>query len=94
MLNHNYIPREVWIGFSKFDQNLVSQHTKVFCKLLSRACVSKSDSEVDIARFGQIISLCFHATKRISINIVGIDHVTSFPQGKRGTTSRGRDDDC
>src|SRR5262245_65928962 len=54
------------------------QRTKVFCKLLSRASFSKSDSEVNIARSRQVISLCFHATKRISVSVVGIDHQATY----------------
>lgn len=72
MLYDNYIPRKVSIAFAKLHRNPMPQRTKVTCKLLSRPGVSKNHSEIDIARSSQIVSLRFHATKRISIGIVGI----------------------
>src|SRR5215470_13744000 len=51
------------------------------CKLFGRAFVYENNREVNVSRLSQVISLCFHAPKHISVSIIGKRHqTTSFFQ--------------
>ena len=89
------IQSRVLAGFSTWMSTMVqvcagtSTTPSGFCKLPSRACLSKNDSEVAVPRFSQIIFLCFHATKHISVGIVRIEHqITSFLKESQFSVNR------
>lgn len=71
--NHN-VPRKVWPNLTESSRSCVTKFAEVIRKRIGIAYMQKDNSEIDIPRLGQIISMKLHASKYISIFVIGMLH--------------------